>query len=121
MPPSTSVLSVTTEDAAPTVPAHRISRVGGFTTLTARIRFDPAASVIRAYRLNYGSPNRNGGTLVANLGAVCGLDRCGAPGVKPTAIAAPLDKDVVIDAAQVPGADGDYTVNVFAASDEGWV
>lgn len=37
---------------------------------------------VAAYRLTSGA-TRNVGPLVANLGCVCGLDRCGVPGVMP--------------------------------------
>lgn len=114
--------SVTTADAAPTVAPHRLSAKAGKNQATVKFTPTAAAGPIRAWRLTVGG-NRKTGRLAGNLGAVCGLDRCGAPGVMPLAAASGVQRTEVITFTEASdgGADGGRTVNVDAMSDAGWL
>lgn len=117
--------SVTTEDVAPTTAPHKISNVTGYKNVT--IAFTPVtsdASPIRSMRIIFNSTVRNWptGKLMYNLGAVCGLDRCGAPGVKPLAAAHNVQRTHTDTYPETGGpADGGYPVYVWALSGtQGW-
>lgn len=117
-----SIQSVTTTDAAPTTAPFRVSRVSGENVATVAIRAT-ATGIIRKLRAAFNTDFRNvpSGKIVFDRGAVCGLDRCGAPGVMPMAAASPLNVTFTINASNLPSvADGDYEVSVHALSDDGW-
>jgi hypothetical protein len=120
---SVSIDSVTTEDAAPTTAPHRISNVTGKKTVT--VKFTPTttdASAVRYWSVRFTGGTRATGTRLKSLGAVCGISRCGAPGVKPLAL--PSGTQVTVDEMypQIPSsADGTYHVYVWAMNGtQGW-
>lgn len=116
MPPTVTLNSVTTADADPTNLPHRISDKP--TKDTATVNFS-VGGFLRAWRLVFDG-NRKTGKRLGSLGAVCGIDRCGGPGVMPLAA---TDLDVVEDATydETGGPpDGNYPVGIHAAADDGW-
>lgn len=117
----TSVVSVTTSDAAPTAAPHRVSRLASWNIATVAVRAT-ATGLIRKLRVVFDSSARNAGVLVFDRGAVCGLDRCGAPGVMTMGAASPLDVTFNMNAVGLAGPDGDHVVSVHALADspEGW-
>lgn len=117
-----TVDSVTTADAGPAVAPHRISSQPGHNQATVEFTPTAAAGPIRAWRITVGG-NRKTGRLAGNLGAVCGLDRCGAPRVMALAAASGIQRTEVVTYAEANdgGADGARTVNVDALSDGGWL
>jgi hypothetical protein len=119
-----SIDSVTTEDAAPTTAPHKISNQSGKNTVT--VKFTPTtsdASLLRYWRVNFaGGGTRLTGTRLKSLGAVCGVSRCGAPGVKPLALPSGTQVTVAETYPQLPSsADGTYHVYVWAMNGtQGW-
>jgi hypothetical protein len=93
----------------------RISDKPGHDTVSVHVS-NPAA--MQNVRCVFGSDVRDG-QVVANLGAVCGLSRCGAPGVMPLAA---VDVELAFDYADTGGPpDGDYALSVHAISEpDGW-
>lgn len=85
---------------------------------------------LAAYRMVAGPRT---GKTVANLGCVCGLDRCGAPGVVPLHIEAKrvgggpatVTPDITTPVSYselAPAGDGDVTISVYALVEpEGWL
>lgn len=141
-PPSNSVVSVHTEDAAPDAPKFRLSAVAGHDTANVVIsavtgadaadrQIDPGGILlgdatpgmypyIASIRLTLGPRTA---TPIASLGCVCGLDRCGAPGAMPLHVETDKTYNFVVREQQIAGGpDGDVTVNVYTLTEpEGWV
>lgn len=117
-----SIDSVTAGDAVPTVAPHRLSDKLGHDQIVVKFTPTTAAGPVRAWRVTVGG-NRKTGRLAGNLGCVCGLDRCGAPGVMPLAAASGVQRTEVVTYAEANdgAAGGDRTVNVDALSDAGWL
>lgn len=117
-----TVDSVTTADAATTVAPHKISDKAGKNQATVKFTPTAASGTIGAWRVTVGG-NRKTGRVAGNLGAVCGLDFCGAPGVMPLAAASGVQRTEVITFVEADdgGADGARTVSVNALSDAGWL
>lgn len=124
--PSTSIVSVHTEDADPDAAAYRISAVPGHDVATAVVSIDTGTSpgvtpYVAAVRLVTGAARNLG--VIANLGAVCGLSRCGGPGVMPLRIEdSPVEMTFEIPEAKIAGADRDVTVTLWTLVEPaGWV
>lgn len=122
---SLSIDTVTTEDAVPTTAPFKVSNVATYTQW--QVKFTPTtsdSSPIRSLRVIFNSSSRAWptGKLIYNLGAVCGLDRCGAPNVMPLSCTQGVQKTVTKNYSDLPStADGAYSVYVWAASDtQGW-
>lgn len=121
---SSAVLNVHTDDANPDASLYKISNKAGHTDATATIRISGTlgGSSIGAIRMVTSTDRR--AAPVANLGCVCGIDRCGAPGVRPLKVSTvPWDFVGLVTYAEAgAGADRDVTVNVFTLIDpDGWV
>lgn len=166
----TNTVAVTTTDADPTAPTHRISAIPGENTATVKVNINPGNAPLRpgvgvrpgvglqpgsgafdvggalpgedltpdmqpyvgAYRM-IRAPGTRAAKPLHSIGCVCGLDRCGAPGVKPLRIeakrvggrmptVAPDITTTVTYSELAPAGDGDVTVTVYALVEpEGWV
>lgn len=109
-------VTVTTSDAEPTEPPHRISHVPGYEQFEVTAA---AGERLRGMRMIWRSEDRRAKPMVRH-GLVCGIDRCG-----PTARSADLPPDFVfhevVDYDEVVAPDGSYTLSFHAISDQGWV
>lgn len=118
---TTTIDSVTTEDAVPTAAPHKISAQSGKTLVT--VLFTPATSdgsTIKAWRVTFNG-NRLSGRREASLGCVCGIDRCGGPGVMPLSATQGVQRSAAWNYVDTGApADGDYTVNVLAHDGTAW-
>jgi hypothetical protein len=117
MPTSVSLDAITTADAAPTAAPHRISDKPGKDAVV--VEFTVAGSgAVRAWATKLGGGGLTSGERVGGEGVICGLTRCGeaAPLARPLG---PIVESLTY-ADVAPNADGEYTVNVYAATDDGW-
>lgn len=117
-------LHVTTPDAVPEQEPYRISNEPGHDTVLVDATLT-ADDVVRALRVVFDSDERKPDPptrLVANLGAVCGLNVCGGRGVMPLAAASGRTVGLQFRYADTGGVpDGAYPVSVHAVSEaEGW-
>lgn len=117
---------VRTNDADPDAPPHRISNVPGYDVvdLTLVASTDDEAPIGNA-RAVFDGEDRNAGAggngrLVANLGAVCGINRCGAPGVMPLQALEGVQLPLPFDYDRTGGPpDGVYPMSVHAIAEPG--
>lgn len=120
MAATTTIDSVTTTDAAPTVAPHRISAITGEDVASVKLTpTTPDSSPIRAIRLLFNTTNRKGvgGKVLMRAGAVCGLDVCG-PNTRSLSLPSGTQRTVPVAYASLPTTpDGDYTVTGVSASD----
>jgi hypothetical protein len=116
VPTSVSIDSVTTEDAAPTAAPHRISNRPSRDTAAVRFTVGGSGSV-RAWLARIGGVGLTTGKRVGGQGVICGVTRCGeaAPLARPLG---QIAEDVTY--AEAADVDGAYTVNVYAATGDGW-
>lgn len=119
---TTTINTVTTEDAVPTTAPHKISAVATKTLVT--VLFTPAtsdASSIRAWRVTFNG-NRKNGRREASLGVICGIDRVGGPGVRLLSCTQGVQRSAAWNYVDTGApADGGYTVEVVARSQTlGW-
>lgn len=115
---ATTIQTVTTEDSSPNVAPHRIG--SNPATDDVAVLWTTAAGTIRAWRVVFNG-NRKTGRRIASLGAVCGIDRVGAPGVMPLAEAGGIQRTTSFArAATGPQADGTYPVNLYSHDGSSW-
>lgn len=161
-PPTTTIVSVHTDDANPDAAKYRISNKAGHTQAVVTIAADTGIGPLRpGVGIRPGAGRRPsdgsfpigdvivGGDLtpgmvpfiscvmltkgnaptaskpVGNLGAVCGIHRCGAEGVMPLHVEVNQGRvETVtenIDYSEVAGPDGDVTINAFTLVEPyGW-
>lgn len=121
----TTINSVTTADAVPTVAPHRISNIATKNQAVLKFVMSTAdASPIRAWRATFNG-NRKLGTVVGKRGVVCGLDILdGRPSLRIDLPMSGVSGEITenIDYPETGGvADGTYAVEVTALSEtEGW-
>lgn len=107
----TVALSISTNDAVPTVSPYKVSSITSHDHATLTINVTGTGPVY-AYRLKRGGSAITNGVTLADLGAITGLAVCGA--AEPTAIATPTA--FIEDVAYVDfggGADGAYPFNLY--------
>jgi hypothetical protein len=106
--------AITTADAAPTTAPHKISNKA--TKDAVSIPFTVAGSgAVRAWSVRFGATS----IKLAGQGMVCGEARCGIAQALARALGATITATDTYG--QLPSsADGSYTVNVRAYSDDGW-
>lgn len=114
---TTTIDSVTTEDAVPATAPHKISAIATKTLVT--VLFTPAtsdSSPIKAWRVTFNG-NRKNGRREASLGVVCGIDRVGGPGARLLSCTQGVQRSAAWNYVDTGSpADGGYTVEVVAYS-----
>lgn len=114
-----TINSVTTADAAPTAAPHKISNRSGKSTATVRFVVNGTGAV-RAWFARLGGVGPSTGVKVGGEGAVCGLAKCGVDKLLARPLGVEIVEAVTYGEAS-PNADGGYTVNVYAYTDDGGV
>lgn len=110
--------SITTGDAAPTSSPHRISALSGYSRAVVKFTVSGAGPA-QSYRVKLGGTARINGTNLGQLGAVCGMDRCGA--ARPLAATTPFQFTENVDYTETgPPADGNYAVNLYVLRNGSW-
>lgn len=106
--------AISTGDAGPTAAPFKVSDKAAKDTVT--IPFTVAGSgSVRAWSVRFGATNKK----LAGQGMVCGEARCGISRSLARALGATITATDTYG--ELPSsADGSYTVNVRAYSDDGW-
>jgi hypothetical protein len=111
--------SVSTGDAVPLATPFKISAIATHDTATLNFTVS-GTGPMQSYRLKAGGTARTNGTDLGHIGAVCGMDVCGAS-TRPVAASTPITFTPTITKAQMGAvADGAYTVNLYVRRNDTW-